>query len=397
VSLGTLALIGACGLAGPLLSVLGRGAVPVVVGEILAGILIGRSGLDAIDTGNATVVFLGDVGFLMLMFEAGMKVPLREEGATRESLVRGGGAALLVALLAAGAGPLVAAAGGAGHPAIYAVLIASGSAAIVLPVLEERSLSGPVVLALMAQVTVADIGATLAVPLVLAPGRAGETVAGALAVAACVLAIFALSRRLRGREEVHELRKLGKRRHWALDLRLVLTILFALGWLAQRTGASLLIAGFGAGLMVAAIGGPKRLSQEVLGVAGGFFIPLFFVLLGARLDVGGLFSDPAALALAGSLAALATAVHVLAAALMREPPAAGLVSVAQLGIPAAVVALGLPEGVITPTQATAILTAALVTVLVCSLGAARLHARLRSVAGRRPARAFPQAFDAPRR
>lgn len=384
MSLGTLALIGACGLAGPLLSVLGRGAIPVVVGEILAGVLVGRSSLDIVDTHNATLVFLGDVGFLMLMFEVGMNVPLREGGATRESLTRGGSAALLVALLAVGAGPLVAAAGGVGHPAIYAVLIASCSAAIVLPVLEERALSGPAVLTLMAQVTVADIAATLAVPIVLAPGRTGEALAGAAAVSACLLAIFLLSQRLRERSEVHELRRLGKHRHWALDLRLVLTILFALGWLAQRSGASLLIAGFGAGLMVAAIGGPKRLSHEVLGIAGGFFIPLFFVLLGARLDVGGLFGDPGALALAGALVALGTAVHVLAALLTRQPAASGLVSVAQLGIPAAVVALGLPEGVITPTQATAILAAALLSIAVCALGAGRLEAHLKAIpAGKR--------------
>jgi Kef-type K+ transport system membrane component KefB len=396
VSLGTLALIGACGLAGPLLSVLGRGAIPVVVGEILAGVVLGRSGFDALDTHDATLVFLGDVGFLMLMFDVGMNVPLRD-GATRQSLPRGTLAALLVALLAVGAGPLVAAAGGVGHPAIYAVLIASGSAAIVLPVLEERALTGPAVLTLMAQVTVADIGATLAVPLVLRPARAGEALAGAVAVAACLLALFALSRQLRRHAEVHELRRLGKRRHWALDLRLVLSILFALGWLAQRSGASLLIAGFGAGLMVAAIGGPKRLSHEVLGIAGGFFIPLFFVLLGARLDVGGLFEEPGALALAGALAVLTTAVHMLAALLTRQPPATGLLSVAQLGIPAAVVALGLPAGVITPTQATAILAAALLSILVCSFGALRLEAHLRSVAARRPASTFPQALDAPKR
>lgn len=65
-----------------------------------------------------------------------------------------------------------------------------------------------------------------------------------------------------------------------LDLRIALIILFGLSWIAEQTGASLLIAGFGAGLMVAAIGGPKRLSHEVLGVAGGFFVPLSSSFLG---------------------------------------------------------------------------------------------------------------------
>jgi hypothetical protein len=44
MSLGTLALIGICGLVGALMSSVGGGAVPAVVGEIVAGIVVGRPG-----------------------------------------------------------------------------------------------------------------------------------------------------------------------------------------------------------------------------------------------------------------------------------------------------------------------------------------------------------------
>lgn len=374
MSFGTLALIGVCGFAGPLLAAAGRGAVPVVVGELLAGIVLGRTGIDAIDTGNATLAFLSEIGFAMLMFAVGMNVPLREEG-LRESLGRGATAAGIVAAVAVGGGLLVAEIGEAGHPAVYAVLIASGSAAVVLPILQERGLTGPTALAVMAQVTVADVGAMVAVPLVLAPGRTGRIVAGSAIVAASVVAMLVAARHLRHRADVQELRQLGKRRGWAVDLRLALIVLFGLAWLTERSGASLLIAGFGAGLMVAAIGGPKRLSNEVLGIAGGFFIPLFFVVLGARLDLGGLFSDPALLALAGALVALNVLVHVLAARIVRQPRAAGLVASAQLGVPAALVALGLPEHVLTPAQAAAIVVAALLSIVACSIGAVGLESQ----------------------
>jgi Kef-type K+ transport system membrane component KefB len=83
---------------------------------------------------------------------------------------------------------------------------------------------------------------------------------------------------------------------------------------AQSTGASVLIAGFGAGLMLAATGGPKRLSTEVLGVAGGLFVPLFFVLLGASLQLRGVVTHPSILALTVLLVVLAVAVHVIAGA-----------------------------------------------------------------------------------
>ena len=160
-----------------------------------------------------------------------------------------------------------------------------------------------------------------------------------------------------------------------LDLRIALIILFGLSWIAEQTGASLLIAGFGAGLMVAALGGPKRLSTEVLGVAGGFFVPLFFVVLGATVDLRGLADDPALIGLALALAGLTAAVHLLAARATRQPPAAGLLASAQLGVPAAIVALGLPEHVITPTQGAAIVTASMISLAVCSVGAAALTPR----------------------
>ncbi|MEO6859889.1 MAG: cation:proton antiporter [Solirubrobacteraceae bacterium] len=69
MSLGTLALIGICSSAGPLLSAAGRGAIPTVVGEILAGVIVGRTGLHVVDTVNSTLSLLSDIGFAMLMFQ----------------------------------------------------------------------------------------------------------------------------------------------------------------------------------------------------------------------------------------------------------------------------------------------------------------------------------------
>jgi Kef-type K+ transport system membrane component KefB len=176
---------------------------------------------------------------------------------------------------------------------------------------------------------------------------------------------------------VHHIRKLSKKRRWALDLRLSLLVLFFLAWLAQRSGTSVLIAGFGAGVMVAMIGGPKRLSTQMRGVAEGFFIPLYFVILGAQLDLHGLINDPAMLALAGTLAALNVVIHLAAAAAGRLSPAAGLAASAQLGVPAAVASLGLAEGVLSPAVATAIVAASIVSLGVCSVGVESLVGRQR--------------------
>ena len=97
------------------------------------------------------------------------------------------------------------------------------------------------------------------------------------------------------------------------------------------------------GLVVAAIGGPKRLSTQVRGVAEGFFVPLFFVVLGARLDVSALVDHPDLLLVTAALIVLNLVIHALAALATRQPLSAGLIATAQLGVPAAVVQIGLQE------------------------------------------------------
>jgi Kef-type K+ transport system membrane component KefB len=365
---GTLVVIVLAGLLGPLIAaLLGRRFVPVVIGEIAAGIVVGPAVLEAVDPANATISFLGKVGFAMLMLTVGMHVPLRD----REMLGSLGAGALLAALvcvLAIPGGLLAASAAGTGHAAVYAVLLASGSAAVLLPALQELGLRGPVVMAVMAQVTLADVITILSVPIVLQPARAGHAALGAALVLAGVVLLLGVGRLLSGHARVQQLRQLSKQRQWVLDLRLSLLVLFFLAWLAQRSGTSVLIAGFGAGLMVAVLGGPKRLSVQVRGIADGFFIPLYFVVLGAQLDVGGLFTRPSLLALAGVLVALNVAIHLAAALLVRLPLSGGLAASAQLGVPAAVASLGLAAHLLSSTVATSIVVAAVISVLVCTAG-----------------------------
>jgi Kef-type K+ transport system membrane component KefB len=367
MTFGVLALIVLAGLAGPLLGAGGRAFVPMVIGEILAGVIIGPSALDAVDPADPTVKFLGDVGFAMLMFTVGAHIPLRD-GRLRASLRAGGVAAGAVLLLAPLGGAAAAWLAGTGDAAVYAVILASGSAAAVLPMLEEARLTGPDVLTLVAQVTIADVIAILAVPLVIQPDRVGNAALGGMLVAAGAVAVYLVAHLMYGSGWVHRLRKRSKRRRWALDLRMSLLVLFGLSWIAQESGTSVLIAGFATGLLVAALGGPKRLFTQVRGLADGFFVPLFFVVLGAQLEFGALIDHPSILLLTLALLILNVAIHVLAAGLSRQRATAALISTAQLGVPAAVVALGLREGVVTPAQSAAIITAALGSLGIATLG-----------------------------
>ncbi|MDO8213566.1 cation:proton antiporter [Conexibacter sp. CPCC 206217] len=370
---GTLVVIVLAGLGGPLLGVVGHRFVPVVIGEILAGVLVGPSLLGVVDPADPTVAFLAQVGFAMLMLTVGMHLPLRDRR-LRASLRGGALLAAIVGLLAIPAGALAAAIVGGGHAAIYAVLLASGSAAVLLPALEEARIESDEALTVMAQVTIADVITILSVPIVLQPDRVGHAALASVLIVGCALVLVACARLVARGAWTQRVRRLSKSRRWALDLRLSLLVLFLLAWIAQESGTSVLIAGFAAGVLVAVLGGPKRLSTQTRGVADGFFVPLYFVVLGAGLDVGGLLRDPELLALVAALAALTVAIRLVAVRTVRVRPAAALASSAQLGVPAAIASLGLAEHVLSASIATAIVAAALISLAVATVGVERLAA-----------------------
>ena len=330
---------------------------------------LGETGFRVLDPNRPDLALLYTLGFATLMFTVGMHVPLHDVR-VRSALRRGVVAVFVAVPLALAAGYGAHAAGG-GPALIYAVVLVSSSAAVALPVIEESRLRGEHVLTAIAWITIADVVATVAVPLVIQPARAGHAALGALIVAALVALVFVVAHRARRAPFIHRLRKEGKHREWAIDLRFALVVLVSLSWVAQKVGASVLVAGFGTGLVVGAIGGPKRLSKEVLGLGQGFLVPLFFVLLGAKLNLRAL-SDTVGLALV--LAGCTVAVHVVVSWVIRAPAAVGLLASAQMGVPAAAIALGLPAGALDQGQASAIFCASLVSIGVCVVGAARLNA-----------------------
>jgi Kef-type K+ transport system membrane component KefB len=378
VSFGILALIVVCGLAGPALACLPGLSVPVVVGEIAAGVVVGRAGFGWIDPADVTLSFLAQIGFVLLMFVVGTRLPLRDPG-LRSALVRGGAAFAVTSALAVPTALVLASVTSLHQVRVFVLLLATSSAAVALPILLADAKGTPV--ALTAWVLIADVATIVALPILLAQGSAARVVEGALLVAAAagvMLGGVLVARRI---HLVRVIRKRSKKQHWLLDLRIALAALFALAWIATRFGTSVLIAGFVAGAIVAAVGEPHRLVQQTLGVAEGFLVPIFFVALGARLDVRSLVSDRSTFALAVVLATAVLAVHVAAGIVVRLGAAAGLAAAAQLGVPTAVVAIGIAQHRFSAAVGAAIVAASLVSLLACAVGAAVVA---RATAGRLP-------------
>ena len=227
-----LALISAVALLGPLIASRHSWHLPVVLGELLAGLVIGTSGFRWLDPGDPALAFFAAIGFALVMFVAGTDIPIAN-AAIRPALVAGAVRAAIVGVVAAAAGFGIAGVFGTGHAALYAVLIASSSAVVVLPLVDAIGLTGTPVLQTLAQVgVVADIACIVALPLVINPAQAAHAALGAAAVAGSAALFYVLLKASDKRGWLHKLHKESKHLSFALELRINLVMLFLLSALA---------------------------------------------------------------------------------------------------------------------------------------------------------------------
>jgi Kef-type K+ transport system membrane component KefB len=362
------------GLAGPLLAFGKRGLIPVVIGELIAGFILGKTGFGIIDTATQPLPVLSALGFAMLMFTAGTHVDIGSP-TIRQGFARGVLALAVVAVTAVPIGLLLDHALGVGHPALIAVIVTGSSAAIAFPILEERGLTGPNVAFLIAWVALADSVTVVVMPLTLSKsGSPLEAIGGDVAIiAAGALTLFAATQVNKTRIS-QDLHAESLKRGWAWQVRISLVLLLGLSTIAQETGASTLVAGFLAGMVLVRLHESDRLTVQFTGVANGFFVPLFFILLGAELNLRALLTSPSRILLALGLVVAAVITHLIAARVAGHEKyiATGLAASAQLGMPAAAASLGLSAGLLSPAEAAALVAGGCLTLIPATIGSLML-------------------------
>jgi Kef-type K+ transport system membrane component KefB len=381
VSFTDLAVISLVALIGPLLAVPRSWHLPVVLGELAGGIALGRTGIGYLNASDPTFSFLADIGFALVMFVAGSHVPMRDQR-LRRSLRPGLVRAIAVGVVAVVFGVLISAAFGTGHAPLYAVLMASSSAALILPVVDALRLGGPQVLSLLPQIAIADAACIVALPLAIDPVHAARAAVGAALVIVSGVALYLVLSYVERSGVRRRLHKLSEEREFALELRISLGVLFTLAALAVRGHVSIMLAGFALGLAIAAIGEPHRLARQLFAVAEGFLAPLFFVWLGASLNLRQLGTHPSFIGLGLALGLGATVAHA-ALRLVGQPLPLGLLAGAQLGVPVAAATIGGQLRVLRPGEASALILGALIAIGFAVIGGS-LAARASEAAGSPP-------------
>ena len=265
---------------------------PAVLGEMIGGIVVGRSGLGLVDAHLPILQVMAQLGVVLLLFLIGLETDVRR-------LLAVGGSSAAVAttgvVLPLAAGFAVARA--LGYPFLVALLLGAaltatsvGITARVLSDLgqlkttESQIILGAAVLDdILGLICFAVVGA-LAEGQAITAWSVTKIVISAFGFIALALVIgsflapqlIVLVTRLRVQKAL---------------LFASLMFAFALAWIAGAIGSGMIIGAFAAGLVLARTEKGAEIEHEVYDVAQ-FFIPIFFVIVGAAIDLKALNSRP---------------------------------------------------------------------------------------------------------
>ena len=337
---------------------------PAVLGELVVGVVLGNLDLAGVSwfrslTADASLAVLAQLGVLILLFEVGLESTVRE-------MLKVGASATLVAVLGVvtpfalgwGVGALLLPNHSAyAHAFLGATLTATsvGITARVLKDLGKGKLAeariilgaaviddvlGLVILAVVAGVIqAADAGSSLsAAAVALVVAKAAAFLVGALALGVALSPrLFATAARLRGD---------------GVLLATALVFCFVLAWLASAVGLAPIVGAYAAGLILEDVhwkdftSRGERSVAELVHPVASFLVPVFFVLMGMRVQLqafaaaGGL-----ELALLLTLAAVAgkqaCALGALGRGVDRRSIGIGMIPRGEVGLIFASIGLGL--------------------------------------------------------
>jgi Kef-type K+ transport system membrane component KefB len=287
-----LAIVAAAALAGSAAAVAGaRGLfIPVVVVELILGVLLGPQVLDLAKVNEFTEFFAG-LGLGMLFFFAGYEIDIeRIRGEPLRLALFGWAISLVIAYTLGG---VLALAGVVLSLVYVGSALATTAIGTLIPVLSDtgelRTRFGTYLLAAGA---VGEFGPILLLTLVLSTQNALHNALILIAFVALAVTVAVLA--VRSAERTMPLFEATLEASSQLAVRWIVVLVFALALLANDLGLDLLLGGFAAGMITRQVLGKREVhvfDSKLTAVAFGFFIPFFFIVSGMRLDVNALFSS----------------------------------------------------------------------------------------------------------
>ena len=364
-----------------------RMRIPWVVALIIGGIAIGPGGLDLFEPQDETIQFLATIGLVFLMFMAGLESRFSRVDHLRGKLAS---TALYIALIPTLTGAGIAL--GFGYSMETAILTGiifmSSAVALLIPQFHKyklmKSSLGKVILGAAISIDAISLLALSVYLDFVSNTFSVTTILIYLGLVCGVLLIAYMLPKIRWisfSEEYAEEQDLFEK-----ELRFIIFILIGFVVLFEFVGLHAIIAAFFAGLVLAGSIKSRLIKAKLHALSYGFFVPVFFVVMGASVDLSVFFDGFDAMVFTGCIVAGLVVSKVVSGYLagitngysQQESLYLGISVTPQLSTALAVAFLGAGEGIIDDKLLAAIVVLALVTATIAPVITEFMSPRLQS-------------------
>ncbi|TYR77779.1 sodium:proton antiporter [Rossellomorea vietnamensis] len=276
--------------------------IPVVIAEIIVGLIIGRSGFDLVHQ-DMWLETLSTLGFIFLMFLSGLEIDFTafsSNGKKKQILPNGKPEPnrLKVSMLifagiffvSLGLSYMFVLAGLIDNAFLMTLIISTISLGVVVPTLKEahimKSNIGQIIL-LVAVIADLVTMILLAVFVSLYGEGHGNMWLLLLLFGAGVLLYF-----LAKRYKNNALMKTLSTGTTQIGTRAIFTLIILLVAVSESVGAENILGAFLAGVLVSLLSPNQEMVHRLDSFGYGFLIPIFFVMVGVELELWSLLSDP---------------------------------------------------------------------------------------------------------
>lgn len=274
-------------------------SVPTAVAEIIVGIILGKSGFNLV-VQTRDLTFLSSLGVIVLMFLSGMEINFSlfkkrpRAPKDKKSPVNLAVASFVGIMLTAFILGMALKATGMFNDVLLATIIFSTVAlGVVIATLKEKEiLSRPMGQTILLTAVLGEVVPMLSLT-VYASINGGNAERLWMIVLLFLAAILLLHRFKQPFIWFNKVTKATTQ----LDIRLAFFLIFTLVTLAETVGAENILGAFLAGMVMKLLEPSEATQDKLTSIGYGFFIPIFFLMTGVKLNLRTLLTNPHALAL----------------------------------------------------------------------------------------------------
>ena len=376
--LNTLVVVGVVAALAPLIVALLPGPrVPQIVLLIIGGIVIGPEGFGLADP--AALVLLANIGLGLVFLLAGYELDPAVFGERAGRLALVGWAIALG--LAAGLVGILEAAGFVRAFVPVALALTTTALGTLLPILRDHNLlAGPFGRYILAAGAVGELLPIIGIAIFLG---ANSQFVGILSLASvgALAVVLSIAPRLARGSRIERVFKEGEHSTSQTTLRFSIVLLLFLLAVAAQFGLDVVLGAFLAGMVLRrwAPGDVHSLEEKLDAVGYGFFIPVFFVVSGMTLDVDSIAQNPLRLLVFFVLLLLVRGLPALLVYRRALPMTQRLqmmfITATSLPLLVALAEIGLRNGTMLPENASALVGAGVLSVIVYPAVAVAIGAR----------------------